>query len=180
MAWFFECSGANIIFSIGEEGTLFAYGNGKQEFSPLEGDTKRIRALRGIKAGSWSIHPPVQDGEIHFDSVGRGLWKHFESLQGRSAGMIAYYPETRDGQGALISGTAIFPEPAATHALELLKLVHGRPNWRVLLSFKFVGFHVVGSGRDPTAEEFMDDDLMRQRFYFSDGVSLTVLAAKSE
>jgi hypothetical protein len=173
MAWFFESTGAEIRLHISENGVLYATGNGRHNFTAQTGDHRILTRLSRVNESAWSLHKPIKD-ELHSDGLGRGLWGFFESLHGRSAGMIEYYPASGSAD-EIIVGVAIFPEPAATEAFDLLKMAIGKPDWRILLSFDFLGFREEGAkSQYPTATEFVRDDMIARRVFFADGVSLSL------
>jgi hypothetical protein len=173
MAWFFESTGADVDFCISEHGTFYARGASRQWFTAMTGNAPDLERLHAIETGYWSIHPPIKD-ELAFDGSGRGLWGHFENAQGKPAGMIKFSGRTQDMDPAVF-GVTIFPEPAARQALDLLKMIHGRADWRILLILNFSGFRETGADSPtPTAEEFMREGLFENRVCFVVGASLTV------
>lgn len=183
------------------------YGVGAEQLYDVKGGTWSIYPpvshgeFDGLDRGLWKFFESIQQQKAvveesrpkpEFVDADRSLAEIIgDALRGgddhcAAAGMIQFSSPFSEGihrYEASVDGTAIFAEPAATSAMELLKLIYGRADQRFLLTFEFDGFRMPevdparfadGHAPPPTLAEFVDTDVFANRPYFSRGVSLMV------
>jgi hypothetical protein len=177
MAWFFEGTGTQLGFSVSDSGKLNAYGTCSQRCRPQGGDVDIFRYVEGIQ-GLWSLHSS-DAAEHEYDGVGRGLKAFFVRNEWRAAALIHYYEQDKQ-QPAAVGAFIVMPPSVAQETLSLFKTAFGNAQIRYVITLGFLGLRpsdAAPSDIIPSVAEFVEPDFHKRRAYFSDEVTVSVLAS---